>query len=283
MPRGEPGWRAPGPPPRPVPAYTIAMRRFVLAGLLALSLVLAGGWVWARARPPDPYTPLGPGDTYLALGDSLAAGFTVGDPSEAYVARVGQALRERRPGLRIMNLAVPGETSTSFLARQLPRALALIAEERAAGRRVSPITLDIGGNDARAAERSDRAARDAAMRRVEANVGRALDQLLAATRDSRGARTADLAVMTYYNPYGGDPADETSAAYWTGQLNQAIARAAAKRGGPVADVATAFAGGLAYRYTYIVTGDIHANADGHRVIAREFWRALRYPGGLAGD
>ncbi|CAA9253072.1 MAG: hypothetical protein AVDCRST_MAG26-1979 [uncultured Chloroflexia bacterium] len=252
--------------------------RVRLVGLvLAIGLLVTAGVLWSPRRQRASYTPLGAGDSYLALGDSLAAGFTVGDPAEAYVARVATRLRSMNPQLVVKNLAVPGETTTSFQARQLPRAIDFLAAERAAGRRVSPITIDIGGNDARAAERGDRAQRLAAMRQVEANLGRALDQLLAATRDRSGRRTADVVVMNYYNPYGGDRADETSPAYWTDQLNQAIARAAAARGVPVADVATPFGGGRAYRYTYITTGDIHANADGHRVIAEQFWKALGYP------
>jgi hypothetical protein len=87
---------------------------------------------------------------------------------------------------------------------------------------------------------------------------------------------ADIVVMNYYNPYGGDPADDSSAAYWTAQLNLAIHRAASAHGVPVADVATAFDGGLVYRYTYIAAGDIHPNADGHALIADQFWRALAY-------
>ena len=254
------------------------MRRILLAVLLVSTLFVGAGLVWRSQAAPPVYRPLGPGDRYLALGDSLAAGFTVGDPAEAYVARIAQALRQTRPALELKNLAVPGETTVSFRARQLPRALTFIAAEHKAGRRVSPITIDIGGNDARAAERGDRTVRAQAIKRVEDNLGQALDQLLEAARDGSGKRTADIVVMNYYNPFGGDPADEMSPAYWTGQLNQAIGRAAAARGVPVADVASAFAGGLAYRYTYITTGDIHANADGHRVIAEQFWRALGYPG-----
>lgn len=226
---------------------------------------------------PAAYVPLGPGERYLALGDSLAAGFTVGDPGDAYVARLSTAIGKINPGTTVINLAVPGETSRSFRARQLPRALKLIAGEREAGRRVSPITIDIGGNDARAVERGDRATREATIQEVEQNLGYALDRLIAATRDRTGQRTADIVVMDYYNPYGGDPADPESPAYWVERLNAAIRRAATTRNIPVADVATAFGGGLAYRYTYITTGDIHANTAGHRVIAEQFWRALEYP------
>jgi lysophospholipase L1-like esterase len=257
------------------------MRRLLLILLLAGSILVVAGFVWKSNGVPAAYKPLGPGDTYLALGDSLAAGFTVSAPGEAYVARIAQALRQTKPTLKVNNMAVAGETSVSFRALQLPRALAFIAAERKAGRRVSPITIDIGGNDARNVERSGRPARVEAMQRVGDNLGRSLDELLRATRDPLGGRTADIVVMNYYNPYGGDPADASSPAYWTAQLNLAIARAAAARGVPVANVASAFDGGLAYRYTYITTGDIHANADGHRVIAAQFWKALGYPGGLA--
>jgi lysophospholipase L1-like esterase len=116
---------------------------------------------------------------------------------------------------------------------------------------------------------------------VETNLARTLDDLLAATRDRSGKRTADIAVMTYYNPFGGDATDQNSPAYWALQLNEVITRVAAARNIPVADVATAFRGGLAYRYTYIISGDIHANADGHRLIAEQFWKALQYPGVLS--
>jgi hypothetical protein len=44
----------------------------------------------------------------------------------------------------------------------------------------------------------------------------------------------------------------------------------------VANVEQAFAGGNVYRYTYIAAGDVHANSDGHAVIAEQFVRALGY-------
>jgi lysophospholipase L1-like esterase len=257
------------------------MRRLWIVLFLLLAATGAGFGLlrWVNARPAA-YVPLGPGASYLALGDSLAAGFTVGDPAEAYVARLATALRALNPATTVTNIAVPGETARSFRSRQLPRALKFIAEERAAGRRVSPITIDIGGNDARTAEREDRATREATIQEIEENLGYALDRLIAATRDRAGRRTADIAVMNYYNPYGGDSTDPDSPAYWAERLNDAIQRAAASRHIPVADVATAFGGGLAYRYTYITTGDIHANADGHRVIAEQFWKALAYSSSL---
>ncbi|HEX6289799.1 MAG TPA: SGNH/GDSL hydrolase family protein [Herpetosiphonaceae bacterium] len=252
------------------------MRRFLIPSLILLTVLLSGGWYWARTQAAArSYTPTGPGEVYLALGDSLAAGFIVEQPQEAYVARIAAALQARQP-IEVRNLAIPGETSASLLRRQLPQALAFIREQRAAGKRVSPITLDIGGNDARAVQSASDEARRRMIATIEANIGTTLDQLIAATSTRLGGRTADIAIMTYYNPFPGDPADQTTPAYWSAQLNGAITRAATARGVAVADVDRAFAGGSVYRYTYIAAGDVHANAAGHAVIAERFLQALQY-------
>lgn len=253
----------------------LCMRRLIiLFGVLAL--VLASGVYWLRSgAQAAPYAPTGPGDVYVALGDSLAAGFTTSRPQDAYVARIAAEIKQRQP-LAVRNFAVAGETSASMLRRQLPQALNFIQQQRDAGKRVSPITLDIGGNDARPVERASLDVRKRTIATIEANLGTALDQLIAATSTPLGTRTADIAVMTYYNPFPGDPSDQNSAAYWSDQLNAAITRAATARGVAVADVASAFAGGNVYRYTYIASGDIHANSDGHALIAERFLAALRY-------
>lgn len=251
------------------------MRRLILPLLLVLVVLGGGGWYYTRtsagaAAPP----PTGPGDIYVALGDSLAAGWITSKPEDAYVARIAASLRQIKP-VELRNFAVPGETSASLLRTQLPQALTYIKQQQAAGKRISPITLDIGGNDARAVERASQQVRQQTIDTIGANIGKALDQLIAATT-VRGQRTADIAIMTYYNPYPGDAADQTTNAYWSAQLNRAIERAAQQRGVKVADVASAFEGGKVYRYTYITTGDVHANSDGHALIAQRFLQALNY-------
>lgn len=252
------------------------MKRFVLPSVLIAVVLLGAGWYWGRpGATARPYTPTGPGDVYVALGDSLAAGFVVSEPGEAYVARISAALQQQQP-IETRNFAVPGETSGSMLRAQLPEAIAFIKEQLAAGKRVSPITLDIGGNDAMGVQRSSAEERQRVIDAVERNIGTALDQLIAATSTQAGERTADIAIMTYYNPYPGDESDPFSNAYWSLRLNAAIERAAAQRGVAVADVASAFAGGNVYRYTYITSGDVHANPDGHRLIAERFLEALAY-------
>jgi lysophospholipase L1-like esterase len=245
--------------------------------ILILIALLGGGWYMTRAtaQPAQVYQPEGPGDMYLALGDSLAAGYIVNQPEDAYVARIGEALQQYGP-IEVRNIAVPGETSASMLRRQLPEALEIIRAEQATGRRVSPITIDIGGNDAMGAERGSNEERRQAIDRIEANIATILDQLVAATTTSEGIRTADIAIMTYYNPFPGDEADIETPAYWSVQLNNAIARVAEERGVAVADISEAFAGGNVYRYTYIAMGDIHANSDGHALIAEHFLDVLAY-------
>lgn len=241
----------------------------ILVGTLALLAAVVGAFR-APARPAA-YTPQGPGAIYLALGDSLAWGFGLDNPdAESYPARIAAALGADAP-IELVNLAFPGATSASLLDGQLPRAVELIRAARREGRTISPITLGIGGNDLRRAEQAGPAERAAAVEAARRNIARALDELRAAA----GPR-ADIAVMTYYNPYGGDPAVAGSDAYWVEQLNAAIRAEAAARGVALADVYPAFADGRFYTHTSILAGDIHANAQGQTLIAETFLDALAY-------
>lgn len=248
--------------------------RWLGSGLLALLMVI--GVVALVGRQPGEtvprgYNPVGSGEVYLALGDSLAWGAMLEDPAtQSYPALLHARLSATAP-IELANLSVPGETSASFLRGQLPQALALIARERAGGRRVSPITLDIGGNDLYYAEDGDTATRAAAIEGVGRNLGTILDQLQQATGGE-----ADIAVMTYYNPYGGDPAVAESDADWVTRLNLVIRETAEQRNVAVADTYAPFEGGNVYILTNILIGDVHATRQGHVVIAEQFWQALGY-------
>ena len=246
----------------------------LVAIVLTILVLIAGGiggWLLFSNRPVA-YAPVGPGNTYLALGDSLAWGFRLADPdTESYPALLHARLQAADQTRTLVNISVPGATSSALRRQQLPRAISLIERERAAGRRVSPITIDIGGNDLRAAESADTARRDAAVAAVGANLSAILDALREAT-----AGDADIVVMAYYNPYGGDANVPTSEAAWVMKLNNAIRAAAEPRGVAVADTYTPFEGGRAYALTNIVVGDIHANRQGHLVMADAFWSALQY-------
>ncbi len=129
--------------------------RVLLAALLLVILA-------APATAADPE----PGDVegqswYLALGDSLAAGYQpVGDPDHDHKTRAGYAdqlwlmARGSYPNLQLMNLACPGTTTESIRVdyercsyprgSQLDEALAFIDDHR---KELAFITIDIGFKD----------------------------------------------------------------------------------------------------------------------------------------
>ena len=89
--------------------------RTLLAALLGLAMAAAVPAA-AQADPSETGRKNATG-WYLALGDSLAAGFQPGrtpavDLDGGYVGAVLDAEREERPRTRLVNLACPGATST---------------------------------------------------------------------------------------------------------------------------------------------------------------------------
>ena len=100
-----------------------------------------------------------PATYYIALGDSLArgvqpdaAGVSVETP-DGYPDQVYAALRASRPGLKLVKLGCPGETTVSMInggicrypgGSQLAAAAGFLQSHRG---RVLLVTLDIGAND----------------------------------------------------------------------------------------------------------------------------------------
>lgn len=282
--------------------------RIVRALLALVTLLVALPLLAAPAGAADPpvYTPIGPGDTYLALGDSLATGYeVVDDGTPGYPSYLLERLRQVQPTIALTNLgntqvtvngASSGETSSTFRqpGGQLDEAVAFIAAERAAGRRVSPVTLSIGGNDAVGVilPGSTTTITDA-LSTYRTNLELILDTLLASLTEN-GQRTGDLVLTTYYNPYPGlkaaapsfvplnaDPDQDVP------RFNQIIFEEAAARGIPVADAYSAFLGRepqLTFvRFPYNFFGSVEQNFDfhpreaGHRVLADGFAQATGYP------
>ncbi len=149
--------------------------------------------------------------TYLALGDSVAAGVGAAAPATGgYVPLLAGLLSERlgcddgpAPGcpLSVRNLAQSGATTATLLRSQMPQALEVL--------RTAPdvrlVTLTIGGNDVvEAAVRAcapDPAA-PACGSAVVAALSRAedgIDEVLRTLSAAAGPDTA-VAIMTYYNP-----------------------------------------------------------------------------------
>jgi lysophospholipase L1-like esterase len=225
----------------------------VVLVLLSFGLPASSAASSSTVRPepvPRPGTEL-----YLALGDSLAAGYqpdpAIG-PEHGYVALVHRALaRDRRLTLR--NLGCNGATTTTLLSGgggcaydggvpQLVAAEGLLRRHR---HRVRLITIDIGANDVTRCVTAGSVDLACAL----AALGTAADNLGTIARRLRAAAPGmPIVGMTYYNPYHAvwlrGPAGEAAARQSlqvTTVLNQILTGVYTAAGIRVADVAGAFA------------------------------------------
>jgi lysophospholipase L1-like esterase len=235
---------------------------------------------------------------YLALGDSLAAGYQPGvgdDRAGGYVGGVLDALQDTAPKAKLRNISCSGATTTSLMGtdRCTYEAGSQLAEGveflKAHKGKVDLVTIDIGANDVTPCARPtvDVNCALAALATVERNLTATLGQLRAAT----GPHT-QIVVLNYYNPFLAawltGPAGQQVAglsSFLQTLLNGAVARSAATVGADVADVATAFKSAdttpVATAYGTIPTNvaticawtwmctknDIHANDAGYAVLA----------------
>ncbi|WP_129677940.1 SGNH/GDSL hydrolase family protein [Candidatus Chloroploca sp. Khr17] len=282
------------------------MVRSLRRGLLILMLIALMPLFVLPTRAANQLPPgkVGPGDVYLALGDSLATGTEAAandDGLPGYPDLLFASLRQINPAITFTNLGVgSGETSSSFIVTaivtetsQLDRAVTFITTERAAGRVVSPVTLSIGGNDAVAVVRPGSTTNvDQALTLFRANLIKILDDLVAALT-VEGQRTGDLLIMNYYNPYPGlydqpgyqlvlpaNPDIELP------RFNAIIEEEAVSRGIAVVDVFTPFQGREA-ELIFVMRPyppfppnlddfDFHPREAGHRVIADHFFLTSGY-------
>lgn len=283
-------------------------KRRALTALLALALAALVVLIAPALRAAGPAAvpaPVGPGDVYLALGDSLVTGDEDAgnaDGLPGYPAELHRILYFDRP-LSYRNLGVSGATSASFIAGgQLAAATDLIAAERAAGRRVGLITLSIGGNDMVGTflGQSPLTITDT-LPLFRQNLGQILDALIGAVSPA-GTRTADILVMSYYNPYPGliiqdfpgvidlPPGQQPIVTdVEVPRFNQVIAEVAAEKGVRVVDAYTPFLGRIGeltyVRIPYALVPfeqrnfDYHPRRAGHVALARAFAAATGYGAG----
>jgi lysophospholipase L1-like esterase len=221
--------------------------------LLALTALLlapaAGAWP-GGGRPGSHVQP-----SYLALGDSLAFGYSQAkfnsllptEPASAYdtgyVDDFGKLLGLFEPGVQTVNDGCPGETTESFIkgpceyglhfplhhpysGSQLADALSYLGAHPGA---VTPITIDIGANDALGVIEGTCGLQakcieenaPALFAHVGANLGYILGQLRAA------APSAKIIVLGLYNPFGESIAGADAL---TAKLNEVIANDASAVG-----------------------------------------------------
>ena len=245
----------------------------LLAAFLSLGLLLTG----AQAKE----TP-----AYVALGDSLAFGVGASDPAaQGYVGLTFDGLRKsdryRERGLELVNLSVPGATSSDLLlpGGQLQAALREISERQ--DDRVEIISIDIGGNDFLALGTpgssclSDPLGDPCRQRFVDLVDGLQanLTQVVRSLRDA--APRADILIVGLYNPYSGTgTALEVPADFVIQQLNDVLRSVAADPDlrAKMADILDLFGGRGAQ---WIAADGFHPNDKGYTVIAEALLAAIQ--------
>ena len=97
--------------------YRAPRRRLQCTGWrcgIALVLLVAAALV--QAAGPAPIARTGPQRTVLVMGDSLSAAYGLA-PSQGWVALTGARLARDKPGWRMVNASISGETSAGGAAR----------------------------------------------------------------------------------------------------------------------------------------------------------------------
>jgi lysophospholipase L1-like esterase len=215
-----------------------------------VALLMAGG-ITAAA---DPVVESSGGPSYyLALGDSLAAGYQpVGDPENDHMTRAGYPdqlwlmARQDHPNLELVNLACPGESTESIRldngrcaydhGSQFAEGLAFIEANRDD---LAFITIDIGFNDFDCTDALT--CLFPGIAEIEGRLPPLLAELQAA------ASGVPIVGMDIYDPYltlwlndGDDRVLAGQSVVAIQLINEALARAYGEAGIPVADVAGAF-------------------------------------------
>ena len=274
------------------------MRRFAIALGLGLALFTAG----APAARADVY--------FVAAGDSLVFGY---DPSygpsgipsygdQGWVKLVADGLAGRNGGVRptVVNTAIPGELSSSYITADVPpgwtaRAWQLnqnyadgataqfnvlanhIAAIHDAGDTVGYVSLLFGSNDIfylLGTPAYQGATADQQQALIMNALGVAQNNYLTSLLAIKSlAPEATVLLPGYYNPYPAiSPFHDLYQPIVTG-YNMFIAGAAGAVGGTYVDLATPFAG-RELELTNIGNADTHPNQAGYQVIANAFGRTL---------
>jgi len=186
----------------------IALALIVIVGMF--DLVAPAG---LRFSGPEAATTSHGSPFYLALGDSLAAGYQPGQglTHEGYVHDIRRTFAERLGGLRLHNVACVGETSSSLITgkhsacryaagSQLSAALGFIARHPGD---IAFVTVDVGGNDLFGHCLSRRGAFErACVLNVMPRVQRRLSRIFDTLRSALGPNVP-IASMTLWDPFLG--------------------------------------------------------------------------------
>jgi lysophospholipase L1-like esterase len=258
----------------------------------------------ASTQPASPEATVAGSGYYLALGDSLAAGFQLGvdHRTKGYAGPVRAAVEGRRGATALVNLGCSGETTSSMLdggscsyekGSQLAQAEQFLRGHAAD---THLVTLDIGGNDvARCGfEGLKPECTKPALATLSSNLPKITSRLRAAAPD------VQIVLLNYYDPFlvldlVGSPGLGQTSVTELAKLNAVIDRSARASKAQVADVAAAYqttvktpvevkgAGTVPtnlariLQWTWMAAPrfDFHANDTGYAVMARAVEKRLR--------
>lgn len=256
---------------------------------LALGALVAAAAVAAWGGPPAGRAPAGIGDVYLSFGGYMADGDNASDPdTNAYPALLLKNHLEPAAGkaLQLVDLG-DDEGSSDTVAKfigdyrtnansesSLAKVMKALRDAKAQGQRVSPITVELGGEDVLNALESGPEAIAEALSLLRDQLAFILDEVTDAASDADGRRTGDIVLVTYYNALPDIP--EVGGV--TQLLNDVIRKMARTRGLGVADVDRAFAG----KEAQLLDG-LSPNDEGHQVVAAEIMKATGYTAPAAGN
>ncbi|WP_460468098.1 SGNH/GDSL hydrolase family protein [Calidifontibacter terrae] len=267
-------------------------------GLITAAAALVATSAPAYATPAGT-NPKAESGLYVAMGDSLAAGYQPGqgdDKAGGYVGQVYSSARSQFHGLKMTNLACSGETTSSLIANskctyaggsrsQLDTAINLM---RSSGK-TKLVTLDVGANDVQTCVARTGSIDLPCLQQGLINVATNLPTIVKKVRAAAGP-DAQIVVLNYYNPFlvfwvAGNPALAQYSQGLQKTLNDSIAAAAASGDAQVADIATTFKStdwtltptalgnvptnvAMICGYTWMCSKtDIHANDAGYTLMA----------------
>jgi len=234
--------------------------RSLLLGLCFL-LLLPYTHALALYPPERELSPLPRNITYVAVGDSITAGWGAsvveGARQNGYVAQLHRQLLVRGNS-RVHNLGVPGLTSGQFLfvMEHWPEMSRLLSQ-------AGLITLSIGGNDIIWTDHQSPGDVDKmreALSKYEVNIVTILHRIRKLNPEAR------LFVLEVYNPFPLQDERHQALQAWITSVNESIAAAATVYHAEVVPTASLFLG-KENQFVNLANNDIHPNTAGHTRIA----------------
>ncbi|MCU1338299.1 MAG: hypothetical protein JWO19_3880 [Bryobacterales bacterium] len=241
-----------------------------------IAIITALGVLALAGAPPawaQPWVSFDDNTRYLALGDSLSAGYAAKPVTQGFAFQVYQGGSiDNLNNLLFCDAAVPNAQSSDVLHYQVPQAHLFFADTGKTYRKV--VTLTVGGNDAftvvGAGGQINPGAVLTMLQTYAANLGAILGSLIAQNPDVK------IYVGNMYDPKLPVPGEDVL----VGLMNQATANVVSLFPGNVVlvDIHAAFLGrsGLLLIEKHGAAPDqIHPTNAGYQVMAKAFENAIR--------